>query len=153
MYIANLFKIQEKEYNDLVIDTTLSEYKILARKHLQLHIAMSDLANETNCYKYWLDDEKGLDNNTLFAKYIACFKHLISLGLYHKYNDIKEIAIELSDYCLSDQFLNLYIDINDLMISPSKDHFITLTEDFLSLGISLGFTEKIIIDEFSYIYK
>lgn len=153
MYIANLFKIQEKEYSDLVIDTTLSEYKILARKHLQLHIAMSDLANETNCYKYWLNDEKVLDNNTIFAKYIACFKHLISLGLYHKYNDIEEIDIELSDYCLSDQFLNLYIDINDLMISPSKDHFITLTEDFLSLGISLGFTEKIIIDEFSYIFK
>jgi dimeric dUTPase (all-alpha-NTP-PPase superfamily) len=149
MHIANLFKIQENECYTLVIDTTLSEYKILARKHLQLHIAMSDLANETNCYKYWLNDEKVLDNSIIFNKYIACFRQLISLGLYNKYNDIEEIDIELSDYCLSDQFLNLYIDINDLMISPSKDHFITLTEDFLSLGINLGFTEKMIIDELS----
>jgi dimeric dUTPase (all-alpha-NTP-PPase superfamily) len=149
MHIANLFKIQENACNDLVIDTTLSEYKILARKHLQLHIAMSDLANETNCYKYWTNNHKVLDDNMIFNKYITCFRHLISLGLYNKYNDVEDIDIELSDYCLSDQFLNLYIDINDLMISPSKDHFITLTEDFLSLGISLGFTEKMLIDEFN----
>ncbi|MBD7912590.1 MULTISPECIES: dUTP diphosphatase [Clostridium] len=153
MHIANLFKIQENKCNDLVVDNTLSEYKITARKHLELHIAMSDLANETQCYRYWIGNEKVLDDNMIFHKYITCFKHLISLGLYNKYGDMDEIDIELSDYCLSDQFLNLYIDINDLMISPSKDHFVTLTEDFLSLGISLGFTEKMIIDEFNNSYK
>ncbi|WP_294354039.1 dUTP diphosphatase [uncultured Clostridium sp.] len=149
MNIANLFEIQNKISSNLKVDPTLSEYKILARKHVKLHISLSDLANETKCYTYLVNDNTTLDNNKIFEKYITCFKEIIALGLYNSYNDIEELDIELSEYCLSDQFLNLYIDINDLVISPSKDHFITLAEDYLSLGISLGFTEKMILDSFS----
>ena len=39
-------------------------------------------------------------------------------------------------------FLNLFIDINDLIISPSTDHFNTLLEDVLSLGVTLGYDEE-----------
>lgn len=149
MHIANLFEIESKSTNNLIIDSSLSEYKILARKHVQLHIAISDLANETKCYQYWIDDKKTLNDDAILDKYIYCLKQIISLGIYNSYNDVKSIDIEPSEYCLSDQFLNLYIDVNDLVISPSKDHFITLAEDFLSLGISLGFTEKLITSRFS----
>ncbi|MFR3522834.1 MAG: dUTP diphosphatase, partial [Clostridia bacterium] len=55
-----------------------------------------------------------------------------------------------NDYCLSDQFLNLYIDINDLIISPSTDHFFTLLEDSLSLGVTLGYSEEEIFNSFIY---
>ena len=149
MHIANLFEIETKSTNNLIIDSSLSEYKILARKHVQLHIAISDLANETKCYQYWIDDKKTLNDDAILDKYIYCLKQIISLGLYNSYNDVESIDIEPSEYCLSDQFLNLYIDVNDLVISTSKDHFITLAEDFLSLGISLGFTEKLITSRFS----
>nr|WP_321835564.1 dUTP diphosphatase [Clostridium butyricum] len=53
-----------------------------------------------------------------------------------------------NDYCLSDQFLNLYIDINDLIASPSMDHYQTLFEDLLSLGLTLGFSEDEISGQF-----
>ena len=43
---------------------------------------------------------------------------------------------------------NLYIDINDLIISPSEDHFLTLLEDTLILGVSLGYSEEEIIGSF-----
>ena len=149
MHIANLFEIESKSNDNLIIDSNLSEYKILARKHVQIHIAMSDLANETKCYQYWVGDEKTLNDDTILKKYIYCLKLIISLGIYNSYDNIEDIDIEPSECCLSDQFLNLYIDINDLVISPSEDHFITLMEDFLSLGISLGFTEKLITDSYS----
>lgn len=149
MHIANLFEIENKSNNNLIIDNSLSEYKILARKHVELHIALSDLASETKCYQYWIDDKKTLNDDAILNKYIYCLKQIISLGIYNSYDDIKDINVEPSEYCLSDQFLNLYIDINDLVISPSEDHFITLLEDFLSLGISLGFTEKLITDGFA----
>ena len=61
-----------------------------------------------------------------------------------------EIVLRPNDYCLSDQFLNLYIDINDLIISPSNDHFFTLLEDALSLGITLGYSEEEIFNSFIY---
>ena len=56
--------------------------------------------------------------------------------------------IKPNDYCLSDQFLNLFIDLNDLIISPSEDHYITLIEDFISLGITLGYSDSKISNGF-----
>lgn len=153
MHIANLFEIESKSNNNLIIDSSLSEYKILARKHVQLHIAVSDLANETKCYQYWINDKITLNDEAILDKYINCLRQIISLGIYNSYNDIESIDVEPSEYCLSDQFLNLYIDINDLVISPSKDHYTTLLEDLLSLGISLGLTEKLINDHFSKVQQ
>ena len=83
--------------------------------------------------------------DTIFIKYIACLKKILSLSFDHNDNNtVEEVMMQPSEYCLSDQFLNLYIDINDLFVSPSKDHFLTLMEDFLSLGISLGYSESTI---------
>jgi dimeric dUTPase (all-alpha-NTP-PPase superfamily) len=148
MKISNFFKIQQELTNQIIVDESLSTYKLLARKHLQLHIKMSDLANETKCSTYWLNDESTMDKITAFDKYIACLRQIISLALEDDNKIIDEINFEPSEYCLSDQFLALYIDINDLIISPSTDHYMTLLSDFLSLSISLGFTEKMITDGF-----
>ena len=109
---------------------------------------MSELANETKCYKYWIDDNFTVEKSNVFDKYISCFRQVLSLGIDKGYDNIECITIQPSEYCLSDQFLNLYIDINDLLISSSEDHYVTLLEDFLSLAISLGFSEQDIIDGF-----
>ncbi|MDD5794184.1 MAG: dUTP diphosphatase [Clostridiales bacterium] len=148
MNISSLFKIQENNDNKLTIDPTLSEYKLFARKHLQIHIELSALANSTKCYKYWIDDDEYSDNDLILKNYIACLKQILSLGIKNGYNDINEISIVPSDECLSEQFLSLYIDVNDLIISPSRDHFLTLLEDFLSLSISLNLTEQSIENNF-----
>lgn len=152
MYISNLIKFQKEVSgvltDELTIDSTLSDYKILARKNLELNVKISDLARATNCYKYWISDDPILDNDKILKKYLSCFKQIISLGLYNNYTDIEEIPVIASEYCISDEFINLFIDINDLIISPSKDHFITLIEDFLSLSISLGLSEDLILDGF-----
>lgn len=148
MKISKFFKVQQELTNEPIIDATLSDYKLLARKHVQLHIKMSDLANETKCSTYLINDESTMNKKLTFRKYISCLRQIISLALDDDKNDIDEIKFELSEYCLSDQFLALYIDINDLIISPSKDHYITLLEDFLSLGISLNYSEQMITDGF-----
>lgn len=79
----------------------------------------------------------------LYLKNIIDFlAHVLNLGLYKNYLSSYELNLRPSDYCLSDQFLNLFIDINDLIISPSTDHFNTLLEDVLSLGVTLGYDEE-----------
>lgn len=148
MNISNFFKIQQELTNQVMVDGSLSTYKLLARKYLQLHINMSDLATETKCSTYWINDEVTMDRTITFNKYITCLREIISLALDDYSKMIDEVNIETSEYCLSDQFLALYIDINDLIISPSTDHYVTLLSDFLSLGISLGFTEDMINDGF-----
>ena len=84
------------------------------------------------------------------VKYTDFLTHIINLGLDKHYIDSYDITLRPNDYCLSDQFLNLYIDINDLIISPSVDHFFTLLEDVLSLGITLGYSEEEIFNSFVY---
>lgn len=147
MNIKALFEAQREKNKKIIIDNSLSEYKIWARRHLELHTKISYLADETQCYKYWISENENLNKSVIFEKYISCFSLILSFGIDRKYDDIEVIKAKPNDYCLSDQFLNLFIDLNDLIISPSEDHYITLIEDFLSLGITLGYSESSIEDE------
>ena len=138
---------QEKELiKNIAIDDTLNDYTLFARKHLQLHIKMSDLANETKCYKYWVGEIDSVNLENVFQKYISCFHQILFLGLDGDFEDLETVTAQSTDSCLSDQFLNLYIDINDSIMSSSEDHFATLVEDYLTLGSCLGFSEEQIIE-------
>ena len=138
---------QEKELiKNIAIDDTLNDYTLFARKHLQLHIKMSDLANETKCYKYWVGEIDSVNLENVFQKYISCFHQILFLGLDGDFEDLETVTAQTTDSCLSDQFLNLYIDINDSIMSSSEDHFATLVEDYLTLGSCLGFSEEQIIE-------
>ncbi len=148
MFVSNLFKVQKELDKKLNINPELDEYKIKARQNLELHIKISDLANETNCFAYTTDTKENIDDNVILSKYVQCLKQVLSVGITNGYDRVDEISIQSNEYCLSDQFLNLYIDINDLIISRSEDHFETLFEDLLSLGYALGFSEQQIIQEF-----
>lgn len=150
MNILCLVESEKEKRNQILINNELSQYKLFARKHLELQIKLSSLAQETNCYKYWVDNNSDLNKEIIFDKFIDFLSHVISLGLDKNYIDDYEITLRPNDYCLSDQFLNLYIDINDLIISPSSDHFFTLLEDILSLGITLGYCEEKIKNAFIY---
>lgn len=150
MNILCLVESEKEKNNQKLINEDLSQYKLFARKHLELQVKLSALAEETQCYKYWIDNDNDLNKELIFNKYIDFLSHVISLGLDKDYIDTYDISLKPNDYCLSDQFLNLYIDINDLIISPSSDHFFTLLEDILSLGITLGYSEEIIKNQFIY---
>ncbi|MGL4847360.1 MAG: dUTP diphosphatase [Clostridium sp.] len=149
MLVCDLFKVQKEIEEKISINQDLDSYKLRARKNLALHIHVSDLANETKCYTYLNDDDLEIDEAIILKKYISCFQLMLSIGLDNKYDcNLKNFAMVPSDYCLSDQFLNLYIDINDLIISKSEDHFETLCEDFLAIGLKLGFDENKIFEAF-----
>ena len=108
---------QEKELiKNIAIDDTLNDYTLFARKHLQLHIKMSDLANETKCYKYWVGEIDSVNLENVFQKYISCFHQILFLGLDGDFEDLETVTAQSTDSCLSDQFLNLFIDINDSII-------------------------------------
>lgn len=148
MNIKPLFEKQSEKNSKLIIDPSLDEYKLSARRNLELNVKLSHLADETKCYKYWIDDNTDINENVVFQKYLDLFSQILTLGLDKDYIDSYNVKVVESDYCLSDQFLNIYIDINDLTISPSEDHYQTLLEDFISLGLTLGYSQQKIIDTF-----
>ena len=148
MNIQPLFKVQKKYNDSLPINSELSSHKLQVRKNLEFEIALGDLANETNCFNYLIKKITPINMTAIFNKYITCISQALTLGIDHKYTDLIAVSINPNDYCLSDQFLNLYIDINYLIGSPSMDHYLTLFEDLLSLGLTLGFSESQIQNEF-----
>lgn len=147
MNLEPLFKAQNDANKSFVLDETLNDYKLTARILLHLHVKIGGLANETQCFKYW-QDQSTVSDDIIVTKYMDCLRHILTVGLNKKYDSLTEVQLNPSEYCLSDQFLNLFIDINDITISPSMDHYITLLEDFLSLGVSLGYSEAYITDFF-----
>lgn len=140
MNLQKLFELQKSINDRIVAEHNLNGDSLLPKQLLALHVELGELANETNCFKYW--SKKGpSEKSVILEEYIDCLHFILTIGLHKKYNDV-EISSTPSEYNLIDQFLNLYIDVNDLLIASSKDHYITLFEDFLSLGVTLGFSEN-----------
>ena len=148
MNIQPLFKVQKKYNDSLPINEELDSHKLQVRKNLEFEVLLGKLANETLCFNYLTKSTKPVNLTAIFNNYINCISQALTLGIDHKYTDLIAVSINPNDYCLSDQFLNLYIDINDLIVSPSMDHYLTLFEDLLSLGLTLGFSESQIQNQF-----
>src|SRR5690349_20215777 len=124
MNIQPLFKVQKKYNDSLPINDELTSHKLQVRKNLAFEITLGALANETNCYNYLKKKTVPVNLTSIFNKYINCLSLVLTLGIDHKYTDLIAVSMNPNDYCLSDQFLNLYIDINDLIASPSMDHYL-----------------------------
>lgn len=138
MNLDKLFKLQ-KELNERIVSTkNLDANCLTSKKVLALQVELGELANSTRCFKYW--SSKGPESKeTVLEEYVDCLHFILTIGIDREYIDV-DLQIKPNDYSLTDQFVNLFIDLNDLVISSSKDHYITLFEDFLSLGLSLGFS-------------
>lgn len=140
MNLNKLFDLQRVLNDKLVEGHELDDYVLSQRKALGLHVQIGKLANSTNCFRFW-DKKDSIDRKVVLEDYLYSLFFILSIGIDKCYADIT-LNPRHSEYCLTDQFLTLYIDINDLVITSSKDHYKTLFDDFLTLGLSLGFTEE-----------
>ncbi|WP_027632741.1 dUTP diphosphatase [Clostridium hydrogeniformans] len=140
MNLQKLFQLQ-KELNDRILtEHNLDNFSISPKRILALQVELGELANETRCFKYWSTKEPS-SKEVILEEFVDCLHFILTIGLDKDFCDIDVETID-SEYSLTDQFLNLYIDLNDLVITSSKDHYVTLFEDFLSLGHTLGFTTQ-----------
>ncbi|WP_251860617.1 dUTP diphosphatase [Clostridium sp. Marseille-Q2269] len=149
MNLKKLFELQKNLDEHITKNHSLEGKSLLSEKILALQVELAELANETKCFKYW-SVKLPSNRSTILEEYVDCLHFILTLGLEQNFDDLTLQRKNL-DYNLTEQFLNLYIDINDFMICSSKDHYITLFEDFLYLGINLGFSQKDI--EEAYVEK
>ncbi|MCY6372078.1 dUTP diphosphatase [Clostridium ganghwense] len=152
MNLSKLFQLQQTLDKRIINEHDLHDKSLFSKKVLALQVEVSELANETRCFKFW--SNKGPSNrDTILEEYVDCLHFILSLGLEKNYQDIqlsfRDDYNDLND--LTETFINVYIDINDFVVCTSKDNYKTLFEDFLCLGKSLGFTAKDI--ENAYLQK
>ena len=144
MKLSELFKMQEKFVTNISKFDSTQEHDIKYGKILALQVKIAELANETNCFKR-CKSKNILSKELLLKKYIDSLYMMISIGFHNNFMP-EEITCKISTFDLTSQFENLYIDINDFVVCSSLDHYITLFEDFISLGNSLKLTEGEIIN-------
>ena len=146
MNLDELFKLQIELDKKIVEQHSLQDKSLVSEKILALQVEMGELANETRCFKYW-SVKKPSEKSVILEEYVDCIHFLLSIGIEFNFTDILVDGI-LSDAKLTDQFINIYIDLNDFIICSSRDHYSTLFEDFLSLGTSIGFSQEDIFEHY-----
>jgi dimeric dUTPase (all-alpha-NTP-PPase superfamily) len=146
MNFKKLYELQKNLDDRIREQHNLQGVSLLSKKTLALNVEIGELANETRCFKYW-SNRKVSDRDRILEEYVDCLHFILAIGIEKEYDDTP-IELKSTDYDMTEQFLALYIDINDFMVCSSKDHYITLFEDFLSFGKSLGFSEEDIEDAY-----
>jgi dimeric dUTPase (all-alpha-NTP-PPase superfamily) len=149
MNLSKLFELQRKLDERIREQHNLQGVSLLSKKILALNVEIGELANETRCFKYW-SDKRPSDKDVILEEYVDCLHFILTIGLEKDFSDVS-IEVKSMDYSTTEAFQNLYIDVNDFVVCSTKDHYVTLFEDFLSLGINLDFTEQDI--EEAYIAK
>lgn len=137
MNLTKLFQLQKSLNYDIQQKYNLNVDSLIRKKILALQSGIGTLADKTKCFNYWSTDEP-CTKEQLIEQFTDCLDSILSIGIDKEFYDI-DVELVQTDSDIIDQFLNLYIDINDLVITSSKDHYVTLFEDFITLGDSLGF--------------
>jgi dimeric dUTPase (all-alpha-NTP-PPase superfamily) len=146
MKFEKLFSLQKELDMKIITQKNLQDRPLLQKKLLALQVEIGELANETRCFKYW-SDKGPSDKEVILEEYVDCLHFILSIGLEKDYIEVSP-DVKHIESPLTDQFLNLFIDINDFIICSSKDHYVTLFEDFLNLGLSLHFSIEAIEDAY-----
>lgn len=150
MNLKKLYDYQNKLDRQIHSRVDLQGKPLIAQKILALQVKLGELADETQCFKFWLS-KKSTAEMKILGKYIETLYLALSIGIEKNFDE-SEFPVKATDVELTDQFLNLFIDVNDFMVCNSKDHYITLIEDLLSLGLTFGFTEEDIMDTYNKVY-
>lgn len=138
MNFQQLFHLQQEIDEMYSINDRINKDLLFSKKILSLQASLGNLASKTNCFYYW-EDAPTYEKNSLISYYNKTLSIILSIGLDNNYTNLN-LNIKSNNYKLTEQFLDLYIDISDFFICSSADQYATLLEDFLILGNSLGFT-------------
>ncbi len=150
MNLEKLYEFQRKLDNEMQDRLDVQEKSLLTQKILALQVKIGELASETQCFKFWVTKKLTMKRR-LLEKYIDCIYITFSVGIEKGFTET-EFEVKEVEYELTDQFLNMFIDLNDFMVCSSKDNYITLMEALLSLGLMFGFTEDDILNGNNKLY-
>lgn len=150
MDLSRLFELQNTLDSRIKNEHHLEDKDLFSKKVLALYVELGELANETRCFKFW-SDKKPSAKNVILEEYVDCLHFILTLGLEKNFTQIELRMTDEPTGTITEQFLNLCIDLNDFVVCCSKDHYLTLFVDFLYLGKNLGFSDDDI--ESAYIRK
>lgn len=147
--INSLYDVQEQLNERIVKEHNLDKDKLLNDKYLAFLVELSELANETRCFKYW-SLKPASDKAVIIEEFSDVLHFLLTLGLELGRPELS-FYDESIDLSLTELFLSIYNDINIVKNQKSKFVYIRLYNTLMLIGKKLGFNEKDIYN--SYLLK
>ncbi|UCZ52214.1 dUTP diphosphatase [Bacillus shivajii] len=151
MNFTELYKKQKELDTYIEEKHRLQTESLLDRKLMALHVEISELANETRCFKFW--SEKGPSpQTTILEEYVDGIHFILSVGLEYGYEDQPLIPFseegKKEGQSLVPYFYAVIESIGTLRKEGDRKSFEQLFHTYLSLGSVLGFTEQDIISAY-----
>lgn len=149
MNLQELFHMQ-RELDRYIQSNRNVEVPIFRKKVLALQVELSELANETRCFKFW--STKGPSpKETLLEEYVDCIHFLLSLGIEKNFDELKEWPRPLEEQDLTELFLAAHARVGQFAERAEFESYKTLWQTFGAIATALGFSYEEVLQ--AYIEK
>jgi dimeric dUTPase (all-alpha-NTP-PPase superfamily) len=141
MDMKRLFAMQYDLNKRIVSEHDLEKEGLFEKRRLAFLVELGELANETRCFKYW-SKRSPSSKDIILEEYVDGLHFVMSIGLDLGFADIDlteevELQGKVDKIDLTALFLSLYRWGSNAEFS--KEDFHSFFEEFLSLGVKLGF--------------
>jgi dimeric dUTPase (all-alpha-NTP-PPase superfamily) len=150
--LKKIFAMQSELNMRIIREHNLEGVSLSKERRLAFLVELGELANETRCFKYW-SNRPPSEKNIILEEYVDGLHFVLSIGLELSIAEVKlanevELQTKMDKLELNELFLSLYqIGAKRLSVEEFEKFF----EDFLCLGVKLGFTfaeiEKAYLDK------
>lgn len=152
MDLRQLFQMQKQL--DTHIETThqLENEDLFDRKVLALLVELSELANETRCFKFW-SLKPSSEKQVILEEFVDGVHFMLSLGLEQSFEQtLTTIEVNtIPKITVSEQFLQVYEAVHQFRNKRSIPTYENMFRQLLMLGEILGFSGEEIYE--AYIEK
>ena len=146
MKLHQLFEMQRAL--DTYIQKNHQTDETFTERGLALVVELSELANETRCFKFW--STKGPSaNDVILEEYVDSIHFLLSLGIEKNFDGLEEWpAEESTDQNLTQLFIQTGRSIYTFLDSLTFEDYKNIWVNYGALANTLGFTEDQIIQAY-----
>jgi dimeric dUTPase (all-alpha-NTP-PPase superfamily) len=138
MNLQELFHMQ-RQLDRYIQSNQNVEEPIFRKKVLALQVELSELANETRCFKFW--SIKGPSaKETLLEEYVDCIHFLLSLGIEKNFDELNEWPKPLEEQDLTELFLAAHARVGQFAEQAEFESYKILWQTFGAIATALGFS-------------
>jgi dimeric dUTPase (all-alpha-NTP-PPase superfamily) len=139
--IEKLFSMQNELNTRIVKEHNLENISLSDQRRLAFLVELGELANETRCFKYW-SKRPASEKEIILEEYVDGLHFVLSIGLKLDVTEIElpnevELTEKMDKIELNQLFLSLY---QWGAKNFSKQEFYLFLNEFLGLGVKLGFS-------------
>ncbi|PID00748.1 dUTP diphosphatase [Sporosarcina sp. P29] len=146
MKLHQLFEMQRAL--DTYIQKNHQTNETFTERGLALVVELSELANETRCFKFWSTKGPSADD-VILEEYVDSIHFLLSLGIEKGFDGLEEWPTgEATDQNLTQQFIQTGQAIYAFLDSLTFEDYKKIWVNYGVLANTLGFTEEQIIQAY-----